>query len=62
MPQKHLQEYYALITHLDVQVGRIMEALERSGRADNTLIAAADNGIAIGKHGLFESKICKTTA
>ncbi len=52
--QKHRQEYYALISHLDVQIGRIMTALEESGRADNTLIVfAADNGIAIGKHGLM---------
>ncbi len=52
--QKHRQEYYALISHLDVQIGRIMEALEKSGRADKTLIVfAADNGIAIGSHGLM---------
>ncbi|MFI3280563.1 MAG: sulfatase-like hydrolase/transferase [Rikenellaceae bacterium] len=52
--QKHRQEYYALISHLDVQIGRIMDALEASGRADNTLIVfSADNGIAIGKHGLM---------
>ncbi len=52
--QKHSQEYYALITHLDVQIGRIMEELERSGRMDNTLIVlTADNGLAMGKHGLL---------
>ncbi len=52
--QKHRQEYYALITHLDGQIGRIMEELEKTGRADNTLIVfSADNGLAIGKHGLW---------
>ncbi len=52
--QKHRQEYYSLISHLDVQIGRILDALERSGRADNTLIVfSADNGIALGKHGLM---------
>ncbi len=52
--QKHRQEYYALISHLDVQIGRVMETLERSGRADNTLIVfTADNGLALGKHGLL---------
>ncbi len=52
--QKHRQEYYALITHLDTQIGRIMEELERSGRAENTLIVfTADNGLALGKHGLL---------
>ena len=52
--QKHTQEYYAIITHLDVQIGRILEALEKSGRADNTLIIfSADNGIAMGRHGFL---------
>ncbi|MFI3248461.1 MAG: sulfatase-like hydrolase/transferase [Rikenellaceae bacterium] len=50
--QKHRQEYYAIITHLDYQVGRIIEELEKSGRADNTLIIfSADNGLATGRHG-----------
>ena len=52
--QKHRQEYYALITHLDDQVGRILDALKESGRADNTIIVfAADNGLALGKQGLM---------
>ncbi len=52
--QRHRQEYYALITHLDAQLGRILEALEASGRADNTLIVfAADNGLSVGQHGLL---------
>lgn len=52
--QKHRQEYYALITHLDVQVGRILDALKNNGMAPNTLIVfAADNGLSIGHHGLL---------
>ncbi len=48
------QEYYALITHMDVQIGRILKALEDSGRADNTWIFfTADHGLAIGEHGLM---------
>ncbi len=31
-----LAEYYGLITHLDEQIGRILEALEASGQAENT--------------------------
>lgn len=50
----HRREYYALITHLDNQIGRILEALEASGKADNTWVFfTADHGLAIGKHGLF---------
>lgn len=50
----HRQEYYALITHLDAQIGRILDALEKSGQADKTWIfLTADHGLAVGHHGLF---------
>jgi arylsulfatase A-like enzyme len=49
-----LAEYYGAITHLDEQIGRILEALQRTGQADNTLIIyAADQGLALGSHGLL---------
>ncbi len=48
------QEYYAIITHMDQQVGRILEALEKSGKRDNTYIVfAADHGLSVGHHGLL---------
>lgn len=47
------QEYYAIISHMDAQVGRILDALEQSGKADNTYIFfSADHGLAVGHHGL----------
>ncbi len=50
----HRQEYYAIITHLDQQIGRIFKALDDSGKADNTFIFfSADHGLAVGHHGLF---------
>lgn len=52
--QLHRHEYYAIITHMDHQVGRILDALEASGRADNTyVIFTADHGLAVGEHGLM---------
>jgi arylsulfatase A-like enzyme len=49
-----LAEYYGLITHMDEQIGRILATLKQSGQADNTLIIyAADNGLALGSHGLL---------
>jgi len=49
-----LAEYYGAITHLDGQVGRILEALQQTGQADKTLILyAADQGLAMGSHGLL---------
>jgi arylsulfatase A-like enzyme len=52
--QVHRQEYYALITHLDQQIGRILQALRKSPRARNTYVFfTADHGLAVGHHGLF---------
>jgi arylsulfatase A-like enzyme len=49
-----LAEYYGMITHLDGQIGRILQALKNSGNAGNTLIIySADNGLALGSHGLL---------
>lgn len=50
----HRQEYYAIITHMDAQIGRILDALERSGKSGQTyVIFTADHGLAVGHHGLF---------
>ena len=52
--QKHTQEYYAIISHLDQQVGEMLQALEASGKMDNTYIFfTADHGLAVGQHGLI---------
>lgn len=49
-----LAEYYGMISHLDSQIGRILKALEETGQADHTIIIyAADNGLALGSHGLL---------
>jgi arylsulfatase A-like enzyme len=52
--RRHNAEYYAMITHLDAQIGRVLQALEETGRAENTIVVlAGDNGLAIGRHGLM---------
>ncbi|MCP4641935.1 MAG: sulfatase-like hydrolase/transferase [bacterium] len=44
--------YYALITHVDDQIGRILDALEEEGILDNTLIVfTSDHGDHLGDHG-----------
>ncbi len=49
----HRQEYFASITYLDAQIGRILDALEASSMAENTwIIFTADHGLAVGQHGL----------
>ncbi|MBP7141328.1 MAG: sulfatase-like hydrolase/transferase [Opitutaceae bacterium] len=50
----HRREYYALISHLDAQIGRVLDALEASGRsADTWVFFTADHGLAVGQHGLM---------
>jgi len=52
--RRHLAEYYAMITHLDAQIGRILDAVRDAGLLDFTVIVlAGDNGLAVGQHGLF---------
>jgi len=52
--RRHLADYYAMITHVDAQIGRVLQALEQTGQADNTIIVfTADNGLAVGRHGLM---------
>ncbi|MEX0320986.1 MAG: sulfatase-like hydrolase/transferase [Puniceicoccaceae bacterium] len=51
---QHLADYYAIISHVDEQVGRILDELEQSGEINNTIIIfAGDNGLACGQHGLM---------
>ena len=52
--RQQLAEYYGMVTHLDAQVRRVLDALDATGRADDTLVVfAADNGLALGSHGLL---------
>ncbi len=52
--QVNRQEYYAIITHMDAMIGRILESLKVTGKADNTWIFfTADHGLACGQHGLM---------
>ena len=49
-----LAEYYAMVEHMDAQIGRILAVLKTRGLAENTIIVyAADNGLALGSHGLL---------
>ncbi|MDZ7636786.1 MAG: sulfatase-like hydrolase/transferase [Bryobacterales bacterium] len=45
-PARHMKAcYYAMIEHIDWYVGRVLEALERTGQRENTLIVfTSDHG------------------
>lgn len=50
----HIREYYAIISHLDAQIGMILQALEEKELMDNTYIFfTGDNGLSVGQHGLL---------
>lgn len=46
--------YYGLVTHMDRLIGRVLEALDESGRAQDTaVIYTSDHGDMLGDHGLW---------
>jgi len=46
--------YYGMISLMDKHIGRILDALEAAGQADNTLVVfSSDHGDLLGDHGLW---------
>ncbi len=62
LPPAQLQQlkraYYAMVTHVDYQIGRFLIHLKREGELDNTLIIfTADHGEMLGDHHLFRKAL-----
>jgi arylsulfatase A-like enzyme len=52
--RQHLADYYAYVTFLDAQIGRVLAELRAAGLEENTIIVfSSDSGLAVGSHGLF---------
>lgn len=46
--------YWAMIDQIDAQVGRLLDALERTGQLDDTLVIfTSDHGEMLGDHGIY---------
>lgn len=52
--QQHMADYYAMISHHDHHLQRVLDALIGNELADNTIIVyTADHGLSVGQHGLW---------
>lgn len=52
--RQSVADYFACVTGVDEQIGRILQALEASGQAENTIVVfTSDHGEMMGSHGLM---------
>ena len=52
-----IRHYYAFTTHIDNQIGRILDYLDSSGLAEDTIVlVSADHGETLGSHGGLTDK------
>lgn len=54
--QLHRREYFAMITHVDREIGRILAAVDRhdaESDRDTLVVFSGDHGLALGEHGLL---------
>ncbi|MHC4879005.1 MAG: sulfatase-like hydrolase/transferase, partial [Planctomycetota bacterium] len=48
------QAYFACISYIDAQIGRVLDELDRTGQADDTVVVLfGDHGYHLGEHGLW---------
>jgi len=54
LKRKLIHGYYAGVTYVDAQIGKVLDALEREGLADNTIVVLwGDHGWHLGDHGIW---------
>jgi len=52
--QGHIADYYGMISHMDMEIGRILQALDDNGLRENTIVIyTSDHGLSVGQHGLM---------
>lgn len=49
-----IRQTYGMISHIDEQIGRVLDALDETGQVHNTVVMfISDHGDQLGEHGLF---------
>ncbi len=58
-----IRGYYASTSYIDAQIARVLEALERLGLRDNTIVIIwGDHGWQLGEHGMWCKHTCFETS
>ncbi len=52
--RRHLHDYYSLISSMDFDIGRLLDTLDELALTEDTIVIfSADQGLALGSHGLM---------
>jgi len=55
--QRYMQDYLGTISSVDDNVGRVLDYLDESGLAENTIVVyTSDQGFYLGEHGWFDKR------
>ncbi|MCA9646445.1 MAG: sulfatase-like hydrolase/transferase, partial [Myxococcales bacterium] len=55
--QRYIKDYLRCVASVDDQVGRVLDYLDESGLAENTLVVyCSDQGFYLGEHGWFDKR------
>lgn len=58
LAREHVHQYFAMVTGVDEQIGRVLETLKDEGLYDNTIVViTSDHGEMMGSHGLMSKNI-----
>ncbi|HAI11862.1 MAG TPA: iduronate sulfatase [Phycisphaerales bacterium] len=58
MQRRMIHGYHACVSYIDAQIGKVLDALDASGKAENTMVILwGDHGWHLGDHGMW----CKHT-
>ncbi|MEL7119691.1 MAG: sulfatase-like hydrolase/transferase, partial [Bacteroidota bacterium] len=55
--QRYIKDYLACVKSIDDNIGRVLDYLDKSGLAENTIVVyTADQGFYLGEHGWFDKR------